>query len=546
VRDVIIIGSGFGAAVMAARIGRFLAAAAPERRVLVLEKGDDPTGLFDPDSSGGAMNAQGNRFRHTLAPDYLSGVADLYTDPLGELERGAPTMTVAAGRGIGGGSNLYCGVSLRCPRDSFDQVRGGRRLWPSRYSRAALDPYYQLVEERLRVRRLSWTDDGAPHWALTTKRDLVFAEGCRRIGATAVPLKVATDRDANEGWWSQGQRFQGRQGLIHNYLLDARDAGVEFHSGCEVQEIEPDGAGYIVRGVDRRGGESRSFEEACRVLVVAAGSVASTGLLLRSRNAFAGGFGAALGKHLSGNGDYGVTGRVGPGFSVEGHKGKPMASFCPSFWRGDRFILIPFYAEPLYLALGRFTTVLPAHHPEAVGRGSTGVAEGAGGRPVPDWGAGYKERLQLFTSRMLTMGCLALDECEGEIRLGASEGSIEVVWRETDPATEARWSAAVDVMRRLYQALGGELFLDGYRKDGSVYTAHPLGGCRMAAAAGDGVVDADGEVFGNRNMFVVDGAIIPSALGVNPSLTIAAVAESIADRLVRGDGLEPLLDRLSA
>ena len=51
------------------------------------------------------------------------------------------------------------------------------------------------------------------------------------------------------------------------------------------------------------------------------------------------------GKELSGNGDYGVTGVVGPDFAVESHKGKPMSSFCPSFFATDQFILIPFYAS---------------------------------------------------------------------------------------------------------------------------------------------------------------------------------------------------------
>ena len=67
----------------------------------------------------------------------------------------------------------------------------------------------------------------------------------------------------------------------------------------------------------------------------------------------------------------------------------------------------------------------------------------------------------------------------------------------------------------------------------------------MADVAGDGVVDACGEVFGQKNLFVVDGAVIPSALCANPSLTIAAVAESIADRLIAGTGTQALVDRLS-
>jgi cholesterol oxidase len=56
-------------------------------------------------------------------------------------------------------------------------------------------------------------------------------------------------------------------------------------------------------------------------------------------------------------------------------------------------------------------------------------------------------------------------------------------------------------------------------------TPHPLGGCNMGATAADGVVDHKGEVFGYPNLFVLDGAIVPTAIGVNPSRTIAALAE---------------------
>ncbi len=144
------------------------------------------------------------------------------------------------------------------------------------------------------------------------------------------------------------------------------------------------------------------------------------------------------------------------------------------------------------------------------------------------------------------MGCLALDACEGSIALAPGGKGAVVRWGETTAGTEARWSAAVEAMRRIYEALGGEMFLDGYRKDGTVHTAHPLGGCRMAerGTVAQGVVDPFGESLNNKNLFVVDAAVIPSALAANPSLTIAAVAESIADRLVRGQGLTALKDRL--
>jgi choline dehydrogenase-like flavoprotein len=73
--------------------------------------------------------------------------------------------------------------------------------------------------------------------------------------------------------------------------------------------------------------------------------------------------------------------------------------------------------------------------------------------------------------------------------------------------------------------------------DGSVKTerqfgsAHHVGSCRMGDSPARGAVDADGELFGHPGIFVTDGAAIPAAPGVNPSLTILANAERIAARL---------------
>jgi choline dehydrogenase-like flavoprotein len=563
-RDVVIVGSGFGGAVIAARLGRHVASRwGGAKSVLLLERGDDPGGDLDPRSRGGALNAQGNRFAHSLAPSYVTRWASLTTDTEA-IERGsAPTMSVIAGRGLGGGSNVYCGVSLRAPASIFDQQRERRRLWPAVYSRAALDPHYARVESMLRVHRMQWTDATVPRWQLATKRDFVFAEGCRRIGATAVPLKIADHADANEGWWTQGQRFEGRQSLAKNYLREARGAGVEIASGVEVEDIAPAGAdpsaGYVVRAVDHRDGAPRELVIECRMLVIAAGAIGSTAILLRSEPAFdearaldpgATEGAPRLGRHVSGNGDYGVTGLIGDELEedVEGHKGKPMSSFSPSFWREHRFVLIPFYAEPIYLAMSQFSTLASPDDEAALGRRSTGPRRGEDRSALPDWGLAYKQRLARFGSRMLTMGCLALDASEGEIRLGDGGRREEVRWTRTDDETEARWSIALDTMRRIYEALGGELFLDSYRRDGTVSTAHPLGGARMSEAEEPlaGIVDPLGECHRNPGLFVIDGAIVPSAIGVNPSLTIAAVAESIAERLIAGRGTTSLDDRLSS
>ena len=63
-------------------------------------------------------------------------------------------------------------------------------------------------------------------------------------------------------------------------------------------------------------------------------------------------------------------------------------------------------------------------------------------------------------------------------------------------------------------------------------TPHPLGGCNMGKTAADGVVDFRGEVFNYPGLYVADGAIVPKAIGLNPSKTIAALAEHIAAGIV--------------
>ena len=69
-----------------------------------------------------------------------------------------------------------------------------------------------------------------------------------------------------------------------------------------------------------------------------------------------------------------------------------------------------------------------------------------------------------------------------------------------------------------------------------VYCAHPLGGCRMADSKDLGVVDHRCEAFDNEGLFCIDSSAIPTSLGVNPSLTIAAVSERAAAELVNRAG----------
>jgi cholesterol oxidase len=65
-----------------------------------------------------------------------------------------------------------------------------------------------------------------------------------------------------------------------------------------------------------------------------------------------------------------------------------------------------------------------------------------------------------------------------------------------------------------------------------VLTAHPLGGCPMGPTWQDGVVNEWGEVFRYPGLYVADGSVMPGPVGPNPSLTIAAFANRVADGII--------------
>mgnify|MGYP000101617744 FL=1 len=103
---------------------------------------------------------------------------------------------------------------------------------------------------------------------------------------------------------------------------------------------------------------------------------------------------------------------------------------------------------------------------------------------------------------------------------------------DTDQKVPAYIPVANEYTRRLAEKIDGdpaasitEIFLN------TSTTAHIMGGCVMADSPENGVIDHKGQIFGYKNLYVADGSIVPANLGVNPSLTITAMAEYILDQV---------------
>jgi cholesterol oxidase len=123
------------------------------------------------------------------------------------------------------------------------------------------------------------------------------------------------------------------------------------------------------------------------------------------------------------------------------------------------------------------------------------------------------------------------DTASGRFRLTPLFRTLDIRWSKSDSA------ALFDGMRQaageLAQAAGaGSFFALDAGPLGKFITVHPLGGCPMSDDPETGVVDDAGKVHGYDGLYVLDGSVVPTALGVNPSKTIAALAERGVERLL--------------
>ena len=146
-----------------------------------------------------------------------------------------------------------------------------------------------------------------------------------------------------------------------------------------------------------------------------------------------------------------------------------------------------------------------------------------------------RERERLFgggrTRGFLPYLGMCEDAADGTLALEPS-GALELQW---DPAASAESFRELEgALRELSDVLHGEYVPSPLSFTGDLLTAHPLGGCRMAADPSDGVVDHRCEVHGYPGLFVVDGSVVPTALSRNPSATISALAERAAYLMIHG------------
>jgi choline dehydrogenase-like flavoprotein len=530
--DVCIVGSGFGGSISAWRLAElYQAAGGDPKNILVLERG---------------RRFQHTEFKQSMAVSHLSAVYHLI-----QSTQGSGGQFVVA-NAVGGGSNLYLAASLRSPRETFERRDHAaddgpdRRMWPVPVSRASLNPYYARAERALRVRQPSWNE--------VSKSGGLWAASLHAAGHTAdrVPLAIDFGRCVDAKWCHTGCIFGAKNTLNTNYLGAAEAAGVRVRPDRQVDSIRRStAAGYryiVTAGVmDNEGDhptrqpvQGMTEEIECKVLVMAAGAMGTPPILMRSRqNGDLPSISDKIGKHLGVNGDH-VAGveydpkKVRQLLKLPGYgafyKGKPITTMSYDWYAGrpgnqndgKRFSLQEIFLSTLTNFLyddGR----------------------DPGGEPS-FWGAQKKRSIAAWSDHIEILAMVE-DTHDGYFYMAPPNGGgaespnagpvkVGLIDYEMSQQSRAVRDAADNAIKSVVErrGLGRMLKLTETR---GAYCAHPLGGARMADSKDLGVVNHLCEAFDNEGLFCVDSSSIPSSLGVNPSLTIAAVSERAAEGIVK-------------
>ncbi len=472
--DVVIVGSGAGGAVAAAT----LAEAGID--VLVLEAGRH----LDRDS---------------YPRDQLAAIEGLYRGSGLTVAAGRPPVVVPVAKVVGGTTVVNSGTCFRAPEAVLDD-------WARRFGidwAPGLDADFAEAEETLRVTPLDPDRMG--------RNGRMAMAGATALGAGGGPIARNAGSCVQCSSCPYGCPIDAKRGMHVSYLPRAVAAGARVRAGVDVRRVLVEGGRAV--GVECRvgGGErpARTFTVRARRAVIAAGGALGTPELLQ-RSGLGGG---AVGRNLHVHPACWVGARYEE--EVRGWEGV-MQSYYVDQWESHGILL-----EATFTPLA------------------------FGGAWLAGSGAAHQRALLDF-AHVASIGVQLTDRSSGRIRLG-SGGAMRASYDLTRDdaarvtfgiarAAEVHFAAGatevypnvarVKVLRpgdlASFEATRfkpAELRLEGF---------HPMGTARIAADPRQSACAPDGSLHGTAGLYVADASLFPTALGVNPMMTVIAFAKQIA------------------
>lgn len=551
--DVVVVGSGYGGSIVASRLAR------TGQSVCLLERGREIVPGEYPETEVDAASE--------FQLDLESGRTGCRT-AMFDMRRN-DDISVLIGCGLGGTSLINANVSLP-PEDAvFDDP-----IWPPQLRGSAgidgLRPYFDKAKAMLKP---SAYPEGTPGYPTLSKTQ-AQRKAAKAIGEPVelTPINVNFDRFpdgrnhvgveqppcSNCGDCCSGCNYGSKNTVLMNYLPDAWNHGAEIFTEASVRYVrkQPDTDRWMVYFTPVELGRERFSAPpmfvTADVVVLSAGSLGSTELLLRSAEN-----GLSVSKHLgnrfTGNGDvlgfaYNCDEEInGVGCGDKSPNDiQPPGPCITSVIDARRK---PELNSGMVIEEGVIPGALDDVLPTALAAADALVGQDTDNSGFIGWLGEKWRQFKSFVAGLFgrgsqagavrntqTMLVMAHDGTAGEMQL--KQDKLRISWPGVGERDEIK-----AVNRKLYEvsaALKGTFIHNPAWSKAfghQLVTVHPLGGCCMAEEGSSGVVDHRGCVFSgdtdetHNGLFVADGAVIPRSLGVNPLLTISALAERTAEQI---------------
>ena len=517
--DVIIIGSGFGGSVSALRL------AEKGYRVAVLEQGR----RIGPDD----MRAVDSDPRKLFWMPQI-GMKGYFTQSLFQHT------AIVGGVGVGGGSLVYATVLLEPPPAFYTDP-----IWRDLQTdwREELAPYYATAKKMLGVTPNPYfgqMDDYLRETAVAMQAESSF--GSIPLGIYfGEPQKTVEDPffdgrgPARTGCRKCGQCLTGcphnaKNSLDKNYLYLAEQLGVTVLPERKATVIQPIEGGYAVEMVNPLRRWSRHAPLRARKVIVAAGVLGTLRLLFHSRDV-AGTLpklSAQLGKVVRTNSEA-ITGILSRDPTVNLAEGGP--AITSHFYANEHTHITQNRFPPGYTFMKWYTGPL-VDGERPFSRALTTLGQTLR-HPVQATQSARRRNWHQQISVLSTMQVLdnQISFKYGRSPLAAFQYELMSV-SDSNRRAPAYIPEANEAARLFAEKSKGVPQNTVLESVGNLsITAHILGGCHMGGSPETGVIDADHEVFGYPGLYVVDGAAVSANVGVNPSLTITALAERAMNRI---------------
>jgi len=517
--DVVVIGSGFGGAINACRL------AEAGHSVCILERGKRWGRKDFPRTIGQVSRSFWND------KDY--GLLDY---------RIFQKIDVIQASGVGGGSLVYFNVHERALPEIFE-LPG----WPAGIKRDTLDPFYDKAKYMLDARPLT-----PPETYDMPGRTKALLDGATKLGKAPRLMDIAVHTGPDRlnphsglpqeacvycGNCMLGCHVHAKNTLDLNYIPVAEKHGAEvfpLHKATNIEHLDDGSYRVTFRHFNPENeGDYTVGTVVGKKVIVSAGSLGSTELLLVCRDDHKSlpKLSAMLGKRWSGNGDFLLAGTFNVDRDIDPGNGPSItAGFDCSTETNKIFVQDLGFPDPFLWYL-ESALPLPGRWEQIKMFLKIYIFRILGLSQASGFTVGMDKLFRGgITTKFLPYLGMGTDAGDGEIKL--SGGNADIHWSHKN--SKKMFNEMEEVLENLSAKLNGDYKTSLMWKwpVKKLLTAHPLGGCIMSESREKGVVNEFGEVWDYPNLYVADGSIIPTALAINPSATISALSERIADHIV--------------